>query len=148
MKWNAADTLIAAGCASPHYAIQIVDTETMFPIHGLKGHTLAPKSICWDPIHPSVLMTGGRDGTIRLWDLRSKEEYWNNHRLSALSNTRGAHDEWIQCECGQMHRLRGPCRKAITGLSYDAYSPYDAVSANSFDGWVAVFYFTVNLMES
>lgn len=87
VKWNTADHLVAIGCASPHYSIRIVDAETGLSIYTLMGHTLSPKAIAWDPRNPFALMTGGRDGSIHLWDLHSEHRYRNSY-------TQGAHEDW------------------------------------------------------
>eukprot|EP00002_Diphylleia_rotans_P032515 TRINITY_DN6838_c0_g1_i1.p1 TRINITY_DN6838_c0_g1~~TRINITY_DN6838_c0_g1_i1.p1 ORF type:complete len:308 (+),score=64.53 TRINITY_DN6838_c0_g1_i1:65-988(+) len=40
----------------------------------LKGHTKPITRVCWDPLHRDILASASTDGTVRVWDTRSKKE--------------------------------------------------------------------------
>lgn len=68
LQWSPDDTWLAT-CSGDH-TTRITDVTTGKTLHILRGHTSTVKTVIWDPQHASLLSTGGRDGGIRVWDLR------------------------------------------------------------------------------
>ena len=64
-----ADHLLVA-CATQHAAVRLVDLRTGASAHSLSGHQGAVLSVAWSPEHQHILVSGGSDGTVRLWDIR------------------------------------------------------------------------------
>jgi DNA excision repair protein ERCC-8 len=50
--------------------IKLVDLRSGASSHELSGHALGLSCVKWSPTHPTVLASGSRDGSIRLWDIR------------------------------------------------------------------------------
>lgn len=64
-----ADHLLVA-CASQHPTVRLVDLRSGASAHTLAGHQGAVLSVAWSPIDEYMLVSGGVDGTVRLWDVR------------------------------------------------------------------------------
>ena len=50
----------------------MLDTTTGQTIFVQDGYTSSPKVIRWCPNNADLLLTGGRDGAMRLWDVRTR----------------------------------------------------------------------------
>lgn len=50
--------------------IRLCDPMTGSVVHTLAGHTNSVMSVTWSPIDEYLLVSGSKDGTIRLWDVR------------------------------------------------------------------------------
>ncbi|KAI9028661.1 WD40-repeat-containing domain protein [Hyaloraphidium curvatum] len=64
---------VAVGSASAQ--VRLCDLRTGSSAHTLLGHSAASSSGAvlaakWHPVHPHLLATGGKDRTVRLWDVR------------------------------------------------------------------------------
>ncbi|KAK0435093.1 WD40-repeat-containing domain protein [Desarmillaria tabescens] len=140
LQWNTSDSLLAAACADPYYAIVLLDPETGTVSCTLTGHTLSAKAVAWSPVHPMLLMTGGRDGTIRLWDIRCRERTWESESVSPITSIVGAHEQWDHSDRRTLQHVLGPCHKTITSLTYDCYDDYHLISGGSFNGCFNVMY--------
>lgn len=62
---------VAVGVQQPQ--IRLCDLRTSSSAHTLIGHTQAVLSVAWHPRDPNLLASGGRDKTIRLWDIRKAQ---------------------------------------------------------------------------
>jgi len=60
--------LVAVGTEDPR--VRLVDLATAGHAHTLVGHRDAVVAIAWHPTSEFVLTSGGRDGSIRVWDVR------------------------------------------------------------------------------
>jgi WD40 repeat protein len=92
LQWSPDDGSLAT-CSGDHTA-RITDVTTGKTLHILRGHTSTVKTVTWDPQHVSLLSTGGRDGGIRVWDLRiagSMTQGLTSH--SPVTVIDGAHGE-------------------------------------------------------
>ncbi|CAG0917569.1 unnamed protein product [Notodromas monacha] len=64
------DALIAAGISN--HCVNIYHAERLALIAKLKGHQDSIAGVKFANTKPQVLFTGGREGAVRLWDLRTK----------------------------------------------------------------------------
>ncbi|KAI4261222.1 MAG: hypothetical protein L6R42_003577 [Xanthoria sp. 1 TBL-2021] len=58
--------------ASGDQTSRIIDMPTQRAVHTLVGHTSSLKQVIFQPNSLSVIATSGRDGSVRLWDLRCR----------------------------------------------------------------------------
>ncbi|RDB23192.1 Denticleless [Hypsizygus marmoreus] len=132
-KWNMDDTLLAT--CSGDQSTRITCSTTNNVTHVLRGHTSTVKCIAWDPNHKDLLSTGGRDGTICIWDLRmaGATEDDEPNVLAPVISIPGAHEE----PKGKGRPRRGkhvPAPRSVTNLLYPEIGPYGLISSGSFDG--------------
>ena len=69
LAWSPDDTLLAT--ASGDQTCSIIDVQTQTTKFILSGHRSTVKQVLFNPDNPSLLMSGGRDGQIALWDVRA-----------------------------------------------------------------------------
>lgn len=130
VKWSLCDTLLAT--VSGDHTARITDVRAEKTLHILKGHSSTVKCVVWDPNHPELLSTAGRDGCISLWDVREKSG--KDGHLSPVIGVSWAHEQ----QAGKPTR-KGKATSAarsVTSLLYLPYSPYEIVSSGSTDGSV------------
>eukprot|EP00906_Rhabdomonas_costata_P005961 RCo008819 len=60
--------LVAIGTTDPE--VRLVDLLSGHASQCLLGHREPVKALCWSPVQPFMLCSGGVDGTLRLWDVR------------------------------------------------------------------------------
>ncbi|KAJ7638550.1 WD40 repeat-like protein [Roridomyces roridus] len=113
VKWNGDDTLLATG--SGDRSARVSDLQTCLPIHTL-GHNSTIKCLSWDTVHRDLLTTGGRDGTISVWDLRAHEDVGSNGKRKA---PKGKH---------------ASVPRTVTSLVYSDTNPHQLISSGSSDG--------------
>ncbi|TFK76171.1 WD40 repeat-like protein [Pluteus cervinus] len=136
VQWNKSDTLLAS-CSGDHSA-RISCLEKEETIHVLRGHTATVKCVTWDPTHQDLLTTGGRDGTICLWDLRAGEQRrqeGDSSFIEPVITILGAHDEGGSVGKPRPRRKKNvPIPRSITNVLYPERQPYGLVSSGSSDG--------------
>ncbi|KAK7061471.1 WD40 repeat-like protein [Favolaschia claudopus] len=134
IKWNLTDRLLAT--SSGDRSTRISDVETRQTIHSLRGHEGTVKCISWDPTHPDILSTGGRDGLICIWDLRvSGNLSEGTATLGPVTRIYAAHEEVGpngKRKTGK--RKNAPVPKSVTGLLYSDTDPHYLISSGSADG--------------
>ncbi|KAI0320261.1 WD40-repeat-containing domain protein [Amylostereum chailletii] len=115
VSWSASDDLLAT--ASGDNTVRITDPITGKILYNLDGHTTTVKAVVWNPSNPSLLSTGGRDGCICLWDLRSSERHLRRDDdidfMGPETLIKGAHDDASQTPA----RGRGKKTKLGSGLT-------------------------------
>ncbi|KAF8915812.1 WD40-repeat-containing domain protein [Mucidula mucida] len=121
VQWNESDSLLATGSADQTTKITCLETSTL--LHTLRGHTSSVKRIAWDPTNPNLLSTGGRDGSIHLWDLRQSMQATADPVASIFS----AHDEIKS-------RKKTNTTSSITGLVYNDMAPFNLISSGTTNG--------------
>lgn len=88
----------------------------------------------WDPQHASQLSTGGRDGGIRVWDLRvaaSASRGETSH--ASVMAIDGAHGEDKPANRGGRRKVV-PSARTVTSLLYAEGRSDRLISSGSFDG--------------
>lgn len=133
VKWNLDDTLLAT--ASADQSTRITSVATGVTLSTLRAHTSTVKCIEWDPTNLNLLATGGRDGTIHLWDLRTDPTNW-----APVASITGAHEE-----VGS--RKRQPVLKSVTSLAYSDEAPHNLISSGTGDGFVYLTTSSLQLAE-
>ncbi|KAF8076125.1 WD40 repeat-like protein [Lyophyllum atratum] len=131
-KWNTDDTSLATCSGDQTTRISCPTTETV--THVLRGHKSTVKCVAWDPSHRELLSTGGRDGTICIWDLRvaGVKDDDSPSSLGPVISMPGVHED-----AKVKGRRRGksvPTPRSITSLLYPNIGPYGLISSGSFDG--------------
>jgi denticleless len=90
--------------------------------------------VVWDPQHDSLLSTGGRDGGIRVWDLRiaarTLQGVTSHESVIAID---GAHGEDKQPNKGGRRKVVRSAR-TVTSLVYLEGRSDRLISSGSFDG--------------
>ncbi|KAJ7276111.1 WD40-repeat-containing domain protein [Mycena haematopus] len=135
VKWNVTDRLLATG--SGDRSAHISDLQTRTVIQSLRGHEGTVKCISWDPSHPDLLSTGGRDGLICIWDLRVGENRpgQGTAGLAPILNISAVHED-VNAN-GKRKTPKGknaPTPKSVTGLLVSDANPYHLISSGSSDG--------------
>ncbi|KIY69757.1 WD40 repeat-like protein [Cylindrobasidium torrendii FP15055 ss-10] len=121
VQWSTEDDKLATGSADQ--LVQISDIASGSVTATLRGHTSTVKSVRWDPTNNSLLATGGKDGSIHLWDLR----VGTDTTTSPVASIFGAQEE-----IGS--RKRPASLKSVTGLLYSTDTPYNLISSGTADG--------------
>ncbi|KAF8665676.1 hypothetical protein AX16_000129 [Volvariella volvacea WC 439] len=135
IKWSPTDALLATCSGDQSTRITHVKKEQI--THILRGHTSTVKCIAWEPGRDDLLATGGRDGTICLWDLRlaSSQETEDAPVVDPVLTILGAHESVkIVGKPRPRRRKSVPAPKSITNLLYPEANPYALISSSSFDG--------------
>ena len=133
LKWHPNDDYIATASGDQSIVIYSVQHENRLTT--LAGHTQSVKCVAWEPENGNVLCSGGRDGSIHVWDLRAGE----NRRASTGRGELGpslvipqAHKD-VGARCTPNGRK---VARSITSLTYAIGKPYSIISSASFDGYV------------
>ncbi|KAH9978023.1 WD40-repeat-containing domain protein [Lactifluus volemus] len=96
LQWSSDDTSLVT-CSGDHTA-RITDISTGKVLHILRGHTSTVKTV--------LLSTGGRDGGIRVWDLRMTDRNVHGQTSHApVTVIDGAHGEDKQTNRGGRRKL-------------------------------------------
>jgi len=137
VSWNSSDNLLATCCGDKTTRISCPETGSL--LYDLRGHTGTVKCAVWDPNHDDLLSTGGRDGTICIWDLRATkrqagEDFNFGGPVMMIRNAHGNHSRGK----GQGRKV-APLAKSVTSLLYLDAQPFRLVSSGSCDGCVACF---------
>jgi len=133
LQWSADDTSLAT-CSGDH-TTRITNVATGKTLHLLHGHTSTVKTVVWDPQHDSLLSTGGRDGGIRVWDLRIAAR--TSHGVTSHESVMaidGAHGEDKQANRGGRRKKVRPSARTVTSLVYPEGRSDRLISSGSFDG--------------
>ncbi|KAI0751438.1 WD40-repeat-containing domain protein [Daedaleopsis nitida] len=144
VRWSPSDRLLAT--ASGDHSIHITSLSSSAysedrMLHVLRGHEGTVKCVAWDPSHDGdVLCSGGREGSICLWDLRVGEARHNAEGGSTLApvlSVPKAHESELKAPKPKGRRgkivVAAPL-KSITHLLYTDSHPYGIVSSSSSDG--------------
>jgi denticleless len=132
LQWSPDDTSLAT-CSGDH-TTRITDVATGKTSHLLHGHTSTVKTVVWDTQHASLLSTGGRDGGIRVWDLRIGAR--TSHGVTSLASVMaidGAHGEDKPANRGGRRKVV-PSARTVTSLLYAEGRSDKLISSGSFDG--------------
>ncbi|PPQ63968.1 hypothetical protein CVT24_009091 [Panaeolus cyanescens] len=136
IKWSPDDSLIAT--CSGDQTIRMSCPRTGTITHVLKGHTSTVKCATWDPHHGSILASGGRDGTICIWDVRVGETSTrpNGEELCSVApviTIQGAHEDSLKKT--PRARTKGTVTpRTITDVLYSELHANQLISSGSFDG--------------
>ncbi|PQP96488.1 denticleless protein homolog [Prunus yedoensis var. nudiflora] len=90
--WIKDDTQIMT--ASGDQTIKVWDIQEKKCTAILMGHTGSVKSLCPHPTNPEIIVSGSRDGSFALWDMRCNSSSKNIHGEIAICSTavvKGAH---------------------------------------------------------
>ena len=149
VKWSFSDELLATASGDQSIRVTTVASSARSAtrtLHILRGHEGTVKSVAWDPNHDGVVLcSGGREGSICLWDLRVGEGRRDDEASGSLAPVLTiaiAHDR-----DGKSPKPKGRGRKlvaaaplkSITQVLYTDSHPYGVVSSCSSDGYVAFF---------
>ena len=136
IKWSPDDASLATCSGDRSTRISCATTSTI--THALGGHSSTIKCMAWDPTHTSLLATGGRDGSICLWDLRVAEKRRTEEDIitpSPVMTIYGAHEDTViksKPKPLKVKHVSSP--RSVTNLLYPESQPFGIVSSSSFDG--------------
>ncbi|KAF4574732.1 hypothetical protein EYR36_006082 [Pleurotus pulmonarius] len=131
VKWNKLDTLLAT--ASGDQSTRILCPRTSSCLHTLRGHSSTAKCVAWDPNHQDLLSTGGRDGSICLWDLRVAESRNGDFLAPIFKIDNAQRDVNEKKPRGRKPKMQ-PTLPSITSILYPETEPYQLISSGSADG--------------
>ena len=134
IKWSLDDASLATCSGDRSTRISCVTTGII--THVLGGHSSTIKCMAWDPSHTSLLATGGRDGSICLWDLRVAERQTEEDITpSPVMTIYGAHEDTaIKSKPNPRKGKQVLSPRSVTNLLYPESQPFGLVSSSSFDG--------------
>lgn len=90
LKWRFDDEVIATGGSD--YVVRLWSPETGHELRAFKGHRGSPRTIAWDPNGSgNILVSGGRDGAVHLYDVRVKDRSVNGEPWSPCLSLWEAH---------------------------------------------------------
>ncbi|TKY50456.1 Denticleless protein-like [Spatholobus suberectus] len=90
--WIKGDTQILT--ASGDQTIKLWDVQGQKCLGVLTGHTGSVKSLCSHPTNADIIVSGSRDGSFRIWDLRSKSTAKSRRgevSICSMGGVKGAH---------------------------------------------------------
>ncbi|CAH1412967.1 unnamed protein product [Lactuca virosa] len=87
--WIKEDTNLLTACGD--HSIKLWDTQEQKCIGGLIGHTGSVKSISAHPVNEDIIVSGSRDGSFALWDLRNSKRRRSHFSTSPIDIVKGAH---------------------------------------------------------
>ncbi|XP_058773123.1 uncharacterized protein LOC131647231 [Vicia villosa] len=93
VNWIKDDTQILT--ASGDQTVRVWDVQEQKCLGVLVGHLGSVKSICSHPSNSDILVSGSRDGSFRLWDLRCNSTAKNRRgevSICSIADVKGAHD--------------------------------------------------------
>lgn len=132
VKWDTTDTMIVT-CSGDHSS-RITCVEKNVTTHVLHGHASTVKTAAWDPRNNALLATGGRDGAISLWDLRTSTTKSDDlYVLEPVIVIPGAHEDPTKPKVRKTKKNM-PRPKTVTSLVYPEGEPYGLISSGAFDG--------------
>ncbi|KZT26962.1 WD40 repeat-like protein [Neolentinus lepideus HHB14362 ss-1] len=138
LSWSPSDVLLAT--SSGDHVTRVTDVTTGKTVYTLQKHLATVKCNAWDPRHEKILSTGGRDGSICVWDLRTKAKKSTKEGgeiLKPVVEIMTAHGGSTLKESG---KRRGKNTgqplgvRSITNILYPDVDPYGFVTSGSFDG--------------
>lgn len=133
LKWHPNDEYIATASGDQSIVISSVCNESR--LITLAGHTQSVKCVTWEPENGNLLCSGGRDGTILVWDLRVGEKWresTDHEELGPCLVIPQAHKD-VGTRCTPNGRK---VARSITNLIYPTGKPYSIISSGAFDGYV------------
>ena len=133
LKWHPTDEYVATASGDQSIVISSVRHENRLTT--LAGHTQSVKCVAWEPENGNTLCSGGRDGSVLVWDLRVGENW-------RTSTGRGELGPCLVIP--QAHKDFGTrfipngrkVARSITSLTYGIRKPHSIISSGAFDGYV------------
>ncbi|KAF5364003.1 hypothetical protein D9756_000821 [Leucocoprinus leucothites] len=144
VKWDRTNSHIVT--CSGDQSSRITSVEKNVVTHVLHGHTSTVKTASWDPTNDALLATGGRDGTICLWDLRTSTSSSTTNGAPVLepvvvilnahgSPTAPKPKTEAKPKARNAKKLTSvPMPKTVTSLLYPESQSYGLVSSSASDG--------------
>ncbi|KAL4568323.1 hypothetical protein LXL04_023932 [Taraxacum kok-saghyz] len=86
--WIKDDTHLLTACGD--HSVKLWDTQEQKCIGALIGHTGSVKSISAHPVNNDIIVSGSRDGSFALWDLRNSKRRRSHFSTSPIDIVRGA----------------------------------------------------------
>ncbi|KAJ7974618.1 denticleless protein-like [Quillaja saponaria] len=144
--WVKEDTQILT--ASGDQTMKVWDVQEMKCVGELTGHTGSVKSMCSHPTNPDIIVSGSRDGSFSLWDLRCSSSSKSRRGLRgdlcihSTAVVRGAHTS------PQAKRIR-QCKAASVSITSVLYlkDQVSIATAGAVDS-IVKFWDTRNLKSS
>ncbi|KAG5485769.1 hypothetical protein LSCM1_07181 [Leishmania martiniquensis] len=84
--------MLAVGAHDHRIYVYNLSSSSDRPVHVLSGHTDAVCDVAYNPTALNYLLSGGYDGTVRVWDLSSDD----THTISVSSRALKGHTECVR----------------------------------------------------
>ena len=143
LKWHPTDEYIATASGDQSVVITSVRHENRLTT--LTGHTQSVKCVTWELENGNFLCSGGRDGSILVWDLRVGENWrttTGRGELGPCLMIPQAHKD-VGTRCTPSGRK---VARSITSLTQVIGRPYSVISSGSFDGYVGFIWIVSRLL--
>lgn len=135
VKWSPSDNFIATASGDRTVTITDPSSSTGAVLYQLVGHSHTVKCVAWDPRSNDLLVSGGRDGSICLWDLRAKRRGSNVHQRPVLSIP-FVHED-VPGKATRKGRVSLTPR-SVTSLVYVPDSSHEIISSGASNGFVVL----------
>lgn len=131
LSFSPSDLKLATGSGAQ--VSEIFDVETTELIGSLQGHLGTVKTLEFSPHNEQIIVTGSRDGSIKVWDLRTVGRHAGDDDASsypAVITIRNAHDEKY---AGRKRKkgVRIPSVSSVLWSRHTNHHLFSAGSANS-----------------
>ncbi|CAL1357050.1 unnamed protein product [Linum trigynum] len=103
--------------ASGDQSIQLLDVQGKKCIGVLMGHTGSVKSLCSNPTNSDLLVSGSRDGSFALWDLRCQSTSTRRSTETCLSSTAVVKRAHLSTQAKRVRRTK-TASTSITSVLY------------------------------
>ncbi|KAJ2801176.1 hypothetical protein H4R20_003781 [Coemansia guatemalensis] len=123
MSPTGAHALVAAASESAY--VRLCDLRTGAFAQSLAAHQAGANAVAWSPTQPSVLVSGGNDGILKMWDIRQTRSHLHSFGNDAMHAHKGGLNGLLFTEDGQRIVSTGADRHVRV---WDANTPQSPVN--------------------
>ncbi|KAJ2083163.1 hypothetical protein H4R24_000993, partial [Coemansia sp. RSA 988] len=132
-KMSPANTHALVAAASESNFIRLCDLRTGAFAQSLVAHQTGANAVAWSPTHPSVLVSGGNDGILKLWDIRQTRSHLHNFGNDTVHAHKDNINGLLFTKCGQRLISTGSDQHVRVWDVNMPQSPITNISCNTTD---------------